>query len=573
MTGAIAFATDFAIVIVAATLLAALARRLRQPTIVAYILTGLIVGPVFLGIVTEDQLIEVLAELGLGFLLFVLGIEMRLDRIREILRPVINIAVGQTILQTALAFLIALALGFAWNEVIVIALATVFGATPVIVKVLADKDELDSLPGRIDIGVLIVQDIYLVIILALVAAGVPEGIGDALSTVGRVLALMVLIGVAAYLSYRFLLPPLLHGTTRDHEALFVAAVAWAFLFIYVAESFQLTVEVGAFLAGLSIAQLPYSTEIKERIRPVTDFFLVIFFASIGLQLELDQLLAHWELALIAAAVLMVGNFLIMLYLIDREGFSNETSFLGSINMVQVSEFSLVVGTLAVGQEMIGEDVLGFLALMAVVTMSISTYIILFNQRLYGPAEPYIRRLLREGEDVDLEGHSDHALIVGYRSFADPVVDTLHETFGEVVVVDRNVRQLEMLAEEGEVSTIYGDVTHSDVRDEAGVEDAAFVLCTEVAPSLNQQLLDETDDDAIFFGATQTAKGARTLYEAGASYVVIRDLLAAEALTDLVDSSLETGVDFVDRLSEPLSKLGRAELTHETASAADKGGED
>ena len=572
MTGEIAFATDFAIVIVAATVLAALARRLRQPTIVAYILTGLIVGPVFLGIVTEDQLIEVLAELGLGFLLFVLGIEMRLDRIREILRPVINIAVGQTILQTALAFLIALALGFAWNEVIVIALATVFGATPVIVKVLADKDELDSLPGRIDIGVLIVQDIYLVIILALVAAGVPEGIGDALSTVGRVLALMVLIGVAAYLSYRFLLPPLLHGTTRDHEALFVAAVGWAFLFIYVAESFQLTVEVGAFLAGLSVAQLPYSTEIKERIRPVTDFFLVIFFASIGLQLELDQLLAHWELALIAAAVLMVGNFLIMLYLIDREGFSHETSFLGSINMVQVSEFSLVVGTLAVGQEMIGEDILGFLALMAIVTMSVSTYIILFNHRLYGPAEPYLRKLLSGGEDIDLESHSDHALVVGYRSFVGPVLDQLDAAFGDVVVVDQNVRQLEILADKTDVSTVYGDIAHSDIREEAGVEDASFILCVETDPSLNRQLLEDCTAQATFFGAARTAEGARSLYEAGASYVVIRDLLAAESITDFVDAYLQQGHSVVDRLSEPLPTLGRRE-TQRGTTGSDTGGDD
>jgi len=170
MVDAVTIAADFALIIVTAVTLSYIARLTGQPAIVAYIFTGLVLGPVFLDVVTEQGLIELMAELGLGFLLFLLGLKMRIDDIREILRPIINIAIWQTILQTALAFAIAYVLGFTLVQTTIIALATVFGATPIIVKLLGDKDELTSLPGKIDVGVLILQDIYLVVLLAVLGA-------------------------------------------------------------------------------------------------------------------------------------------------------------------------------------------------------------------------------------------------------------------------------------------------------------------------------------------------------------------------------------------------------------------
>ncbi|MCH7662007.1 MAG: cation:proton antiporter, partial [Euryarchaeota archaeon] len=190
MVEQIALATDFAIIIVAATAIGFLAKRTGQPTIIAYILTGLLLGPVFLDIVTEEGLVELMAELGLGFLLFLLGIKMRFDDIRNILRPIVNIAVWQTVLQTALAFAVAYVLGFSLIETIIIALATVFGATPIIVKILTDKDEITALPGKIDVGVLIVQDIYLVFILAMLSAGGLTSVTDIGLTLATITVMM-----------------------------------------------------------------------------------------------------------------------------------------------------------------------------------------------------------------------------------------------------------------------------------------------------------------------------------------------------------------------------------------------
>jgi Kef-type K+ transport system membrane component KefB len=556
--GGIALATDFAIVVVVATVLAILARKTKQPTIVAYLLTGILVGPVMLGLVTEDELIEVMAELGLGFLLFLLGIEMSFERIKDILRSIVNISIGQTILQTALAFAVAYALGFREMDVIVIALATVFGATPVIVKLLNDKDELKTLPGRIDVGVLVVQDIYLVTVLALVGAGLAGPPAELAIDIGRILGLMVLLGVVAYLSYRYLLPRLLRSAARNEHVLFTTGIAWAFVFILAGELFELGPEVGGFLAGLSLAQLPYSTEIRERMSPVTDFFIVVFFASIGLQLTADDLLAYWQEAVIASVVMMIGNFLIMFYLIDREQFTPETSFIGSINMTQVSEFSLVVGALAVTQELIAEDVLGYLGLMALLTMTASTYIIIYNYRIYEWAEPYLSRFeSEEKEDMELDVHEGHAVIVGYDRIVRESLSTIREEFDEVVVVDRSPDQVDEL-QEADFEYIYGDFKHGDVRQEADVENAAFVLSMARQPEVNKHLLSEVGDDAVTFVAAEHPEDASDLYEHGADYVILRHVLSGEMLGEHVADYLGDEEAFERRIRDTVDRLDGGE---------------
>lgn len=534
--GDFTLAADFAIVIVVATLVGLLARQFGQPTIVAYIITGVLLGPVALDIVTDEGLIDDMAELGLGFLLFLLGLKMRLEDIREILRPITNIAIGQTILQTALALLVAVLLGFATQEILVIALATVFGATPIIVKVLTDKDEISSLPGKIDVGVLIVQDIYLVVVLALFGADQLGNLSEIASTLAVIFVMMSFIGIFSIASSRYLLPRLFKRIADNKDVFLIVAVAWVFLFIAIAELFDLSVEVGAFLAGISLAQLPYSKELQDRITPITDFFILVFFASIGLQIEsLGSLLAYWQEAIIASVVLMIGNFWIMFYLIDREGFSVETSFLGSINMVQVSEFSLVVGALAFQQEYIGADVLGYLTLMALLTMTVSTYVILHNHTIYERVEPWFQRIASDnGTDKELSEYGDHVVAIGYDEVTKRALPVLNEEFDTVVVIDRDTEHSSELQKQDQYEHIFGDFKHKEVRKAANLKNANFVLSSSVEREVNEILLSETSDETIVFTEAENAEDAHRLYEAGAAYVVITSHLTADQLSDYLE---------------------------------------
>ncbi len=531
----VALATDFAIIIVAATIIGLVGRQLGQPTIVAYILTGVILGPVVFDIVTEDGLVEIMAELGLGFLLFLLGLKMRFDDIRRILTPITNIAVGQTVLQTALAFVVAWGLGFATQEILVIALATVFGATPIIVKVLTDKNEITALPGKIDVGVLIIQDIYLVVVLALFSADDLSDPSTIATTLAVIFVMMGFIAVFSIVSSRYILPGLFHRIADNKDVFLIVAIAWAFLFIAIAEGFDLSVEVGAFLAGISLAQLPYSTELEDRITPITDFFILVFFASIGLQIEsFASLTAFWLEAVIASIVLMIGNFWIMFYLIDREGFSVETSFLGSINMVQVSEFSLVVGALALTQGFIGPDILGYLTLMALLTMTASTYIIMYNHAIYERLEPWFRRFESDdGIDKSIQTYEDHAVAIGYDGITESALPVLEDRYGDAVVIDRQTDHIGELKDEGRYDHIFGDFRHTEVRKASGLKRAAFVLSSTVQREINEALLDEVRDDAIVFVEADNDEDARALYEMGATYVILENQLSSEQLSEYV----------------------------------------
>ena len=554
----VALAADFALIIVAATAIGLVGRQLGQPTIVAYILTGVVLGPVVLDVVTEEGLVEIMAELGLGFLLFLLGLKMRFDDIREILAPISNIAIGQTVLQTALAFLVAWALGFGTVEILVIALATVFGATPVIVKILTDKDEITALPGKIDVGVLIVQDIYLVVVLALFSADDLGDAGTIATTLGVIFVMMGFIAVFSIISSRYILPGLFRRIADNKDVFLIVAIAWAFLFIAIAEGFDLSVEVGAFLAGISLAQLPYSKELEDRITPITDFFILVFFASIGLQIEgFDSLTAFWVEAVIASVVLMVGNFWIMFYLIDREGFSVETSFLGSINMVQVSEFSLVVGALALSQELIGPDVLGYLTLMALLTMTASTYIIMYNHAIYERVEPWFRRFESDdGIDESIRTYEDHAVVIGYDEITEAALPLLEERYGDVVVVDRKTDHIGELREQDRYDHAFGDFRHNEVRKASGLKKAKFVLSSTVQREVNEALINEVHEDAIIFVEAERIGDARALYDMGADYVIIDTYMSSEQLSEFLRLYFTDRGAFTEAIEGDIERIHR-----------------
>ncbi|TYT61126.1 cation:proton antiporter [Natrialba swarupiae] len=565
--GGIALATDFALLIVAATILSYVARLLNQPTIVAYVLTGVVVGPIGLGIVAEDQLIEIVAELGLGFLLFLLGIEMRFEDIREIVRPVGAIAVGQAVLQAIASTAVALVLGFTLFQSLMIALATTFGATPIIVKVLGDKDDLKTLYGKVDVGILIFQDIYLVMALAILAVGTVDGVSEIAVSIGRVFFLMGVIGVVAYLASRYFLPALLRASAANKGTLFTVGIAWAFLFIFAAESLELSVEIGAFLAGLALAQLPYSTELKERMRPATNFFIAVFFASIALQMEVDQLLAYWWQAIVAAVLLIVINFFIVFGLFYSQRFDVETSFLGTVSMLQVSEFSLVLGALAVDQGFIEEGILGFLSLMALITMPISTYYVLYNRRIFRYVRPCLERLEREDTlEAQPVEYENHAVIVGYSRLTGELADVLRASVDEVVFVEDRAEYVDELAEADD-GFIFGNARHGDVRQEANVSGADVVVSAAERVDVNRRLVEDAPE-AVSVVAARTEDDAALLADSGADYVVVgRGLVGAELL-----ALLETLDDpqVFDRRIEELNDRARDGVPRRTDSASRDG---
>ncbi len=550
----IALGTDFAVIIVVATVLGLAAHRLKQPSIIAYIIAGLILGPAALQVVSPSEVTETMAELGLAFLLFLLGIKMRIEDIRHILKPIVKISIPQMTLVALTGGGAAYLLEFTFVESVIIGLAVMYSSTAVVVKMLTDKNEATSLPGKIDVGVLLVQDIVVVILLALLAAGVPETATEVAVNLATILFFIGVIGIVAVASSRYVLPELFRRIANDKNVFFVISIGWAFLFVLVSIELELSIEMGAFLAGIAIAQLPYSKELQDRVAPLTDLFMLIFFASVGLQLDASDLFEYWWQAIVAASVLMPAKFVVFFYLIDWQEFDLETTFIGSVNMVQVSEFGLVVGTAAVAGGFIEDAVLGFLTVVALVTMSISVYFVQYNHELYAKVRPYLSRWESEGgREKNGKEYRDHAVVIGFDEITRGTLSILKERYGDVVVIDRTVGHIEAL-EDTEYDTVYGDFRHEKVRKEAGLEYADFVLSSSVEVDINKALLGAVDDEAIVFVEAEWAEEAYSMYNAGADYVVMSAHIAGERLAGYLESYFKDRERFDEAVDADLRVL-------------------
>ncbi|TYT61315.1 cation:proton antiporter [Natrialba swarupiae] len=565
MVTEVALTADFAIIILSATLAGFVAKRTGQPTIIAYILAGVVIGPAVLGIVEVSELTELLSELGLALLLFLLGIKMRLDEIKHILSPIVKISIPQMAAVFAAGMGVALALPpFGLLESFIIGLAVMYSSTAVVIKMLNDKDEATSLHGKIDVGVLLVQDVVVVIILAVLAAGRPDDLAEVATTLGVVLVLVALITVAAVAASQSVLPVVFRRIADNKEVFFLVALSWAFLFVFVSDNINLflaplgieaylSIEMGAFMAGLAIAQLPYSKELQDRVNPLTDLFVMVFFVSVALDLQAAQLLAHWQEAIVAALVLMPVKFLVFFYLLDWQGFDHETTFLGSINMIQVSEFGIIVAAVAFEGGFIPAEVLGFMTLLAIFTMAVSVYFVEFNHALFERFEPTINRWTGAGAfEGGKREYRDHVVVVGYDEVTKNALPLLADRYEDVVVIDRTVSHVDTL-EEGGYDVIFGDARNATIRKDAAVKRADFVLSSSVDPAVNEALLRDVDDATVFVEAKRI-EHARTLYDSGAHCVIMTPYLAADRLAEYLRAYLEDEDALVEAIDTDVELL-------------------
>ena len=567
MVTEVALTTDLAIILLSATVAGFLARQTGQPTIIAYIVTGVVLGPAALGIVEVTELTETLSELGLAFLLFLLGIKMRIEEISHVLAPIVKISIPQMVLVAIAGAGVSLALGFGPLEALIIGLAVMYSSTAVVIKMLTDKDEATSLHGKIDVGVLLVQDIVVVILLAVLAAGRPDDIGEVATTLAVVLVLVALLTVAAIGASKYVLPPVFRRVADNKDVFFLVALSWAFLFVFVSDEINLflaplgleaylSIEMGAFLAGLAIAQLPYSNELKDRVNPLTDLFVMVFFVSVALTLSVDELLFYAEEAVIAAVVLMVAKFLIFFFLINWQGFSLETTFLGSIGMIQISEFGIIVGVAAWQGDFIEVEVLGFLTLLAILTMFVSVYFIEFNHQLFARAKPVLSRWdTGDGFQTGQKEYKDHAVVVGYDELTRNALALLAEQYEDVVVVDRRTDHIETLEESG-YETIYGDFRNATVRKEAALKKAELVLSSSVQTEVNKALLREVRDDATVFVEARRADDAQKLYDRGAHCVIVGTEFAADRFAEYLEAYLDNREVFDQAVEADIQLLER-----------------
>jgi Kef-type K+ transport system membrane component KefB len=453
---------ELAALLVIAAVVAALAVRLRQPVLIAYIAVGIGVGPAGLDLVKSHDQISVLAEVGVAVLLFVVGLKLDLTRVRDIGTVALATGLGQLAFTIVFGFLIILALGKGVVEALYVAVALTFSSTIIIVKLLSDKGELDALHGRIAIGFLIVQDIAVVLAMMAMSALGSGSDAPALEVAASLLGRVVGAAVLMYVMMRYVLPVVLQSVARSQELLLIFAIAWGTGLAALGEWVGFSQEAGAFLAGFSLASTGYREAISARLTGIRDFLLLFFFVDLGAELDFSTLGGEIGSAAILSVFVLVGNPLIVMAIMGVMGYRKRTGFLAGLTVAQISEFSIVFVAMGIGLGHVGVQALGLTTLVGVITITLSTYMILYSQPLYRFLEPLLGVFERRRPHRELiaEHHAGQAeevdvLILGLGRYGLRLARRLRDADLRVLGVDCDPDLLQRLAAEN-LPACFGD---------------------------------------------------------------------------------------------------------------------
>jgi len=484
--------SQIALILVVAAVVGFLANLLRQPLIVAYMFVGILLGPAFLGLVSAGEEIELLAKFGIAILLFLVGLKLDVGLIRLTGFVALATGIAQVAVTLGIGFLIVLAWGFDWIPALYVALALAFSSTIIIIKVLSDKRELDQLHGQIAVGVLIVQDILVIVAMVVIASvGSPDGSGASNSLVATLLGSVGFLGVVALLA-RFVIPQLLSVIARSQELTLLFGVGWAMSLAATSQFLGLSMEIGAFVAGVALASTPYRESLSARMVSLRDIMILFFFIELGTSLSFEDAGSQIGLAVVLSAFVLVVKPLVVMVIMGALGYRSQVSFKSGFALAQISEFSLILIALGYSLGQVGSEVMSLVTLVAIITITLSTYFILYSDRIYQWMSPVLRRfdksasqdLMRE----ESQAHPIDAIVIGAGRLGSSVVAGLRERGGRLLVVDQDPRALRAM-EGDSVETLFGDISDPDFSGSLPLNIADAVICTVHDRSTNLVLLE------------------------------------------------------------------------------------
>jgi Kef-type K+ transport system membrane component KefB len=430
------FATT-ALVLAVAAVVAFLAQRARQPLIVAFIGVGVLVGPSALNWVSDAEPLELFAEIGIAVLLFLVGLKLDVKLVRTTGKVALTTGLGQVFFTSGVGFVLAFVLGMSATVALYVAVALTFSSTIIIVKLLSDKRELDKLHGRIALGFLIVQDIVVVIAMIVLSSFGGDRDGNVLTQVGLVIVTGAALLAGMWVIMTWLLPRVLTQVAASQELLIVCAVAWAVAVAALSDWLGFSVEVGAFLAGFALASTPYRESIASSLSGLRDFLLLFFFIELGAQLDFSAIGAQIPAAVVLSLFVLIGNPIIVLVIMGIMRFPRRVSFLAGLAVAQISEFSLILITLAREIGHVDNDAVGLVTLVGLITIGTSTYMIIYSHQLFDRLSPLLRIFERKRliSDADPEPEHVDVMVFGYGRFGRHLVQQLARAGHRVMVID------------------------------------------------------------------------------------------------------------------------------------------
>lgn len=544
---------DIGLVFVFAALVAFIARLIKQPLIPAYIIAGLILGPIGLSIIHDTTIIKSISEIGIIFLLFIVGMEMDLKSLRNIGWTTLIVGSVQVVLTFLLGYFTALNfLGFDGLNSIYAGLVLAFSSTMIVVKLLSDENELNTLHGRIIVGVLFLQDIFVILALTILMGTSTFSFELVYPIILKFLGLLLI----AFLLNRFVVKKVFGFAAKSQELLFLLSLAICFLFVFLAYLFGFSISIGAFIAGITIASLPYNLNIVAKISSLKDFFSVVFFVGLGLQLGI----VNFDLVFIPLLAFLLITFLfkplIILILLSILGYDKRIAFTSAISLAQLSEFSLI---LVMYLSNVNEVLFTTTILAAVISIGLTAYLIKYELELFLKIAP-LMRLFERMSLIKRNGRKElnekkQVILFGYHRLGQVLLKKLILLKKNALVIDYNPEAIHKLREK-KISAVYGDMANQELLNEINFDSVKIIIST--VPKLNDTImmldyLKARNINAQTFVTANDLDDALTLYKNGTNYVILPHLMSGEGVSLMLGR-------FIDN-KKMLVKLRKEHINH------------
>ena len=535
---------QISLIILAATFVSVIVRLLKQPLIVGYVLTGLLLSRFLVFYPQAEYTMEAFSQMGIAILLFIVGLHLSPKEVKNFGFSVLRVGLAQILFTGLFAYFLSQLVGLSLIPSIYISVALTFSSTIVVLKLVSDKKELEKLYGRLVIGILLLQDIVAALAIIVASAFSVEGVNALTFVLPFVLGVAVTT-VLAFVSIK-LLPKFASFFAKSQELLFLFSLGWGFGIAILFEQLGLSMEIGALIAGVLLSMSPYATEISSRLRPLRDFFVVMFFVLIGTQVEISSISQiYLPLIVFGIFILVVKPLLILAFLGHLGGYKKKTSFMGAISLAQISEFSLILGLLGLKVGHIDSNIVSLLTLLLVISIVASTYLVIFGDKLYLRLNKYLKffeRKRRPQKEFDLISSYDVVLFGCARAGYD-FIESFKYLKQKFLCIDFDPEMVDTLTKSN-INCRYGDAEDGEFLDEINITGAKMVISTIPDFEANMFLLNKirnVEERVIAVMFASDVKHALSLYENSADYVIIPHFIGGRLI-----SKMAKDVNFDDR---------------------------
>ncbi|MAG78846.1 sodium:proton exchanger [Candidatus Pacearchaeota archaeon] len=525
------------LIIVIAVGVSAVMKLLKQPLIIGYIFTGIIVGPLFFNLIgTENEIMSTFAKVGVALLLFTVGLHLNPKIIKEVGKVSLITGIGQVIFTSVIGFLIAISLGFSTTASIYIAVALTFSSTIIITKFLTDKGDINSVYGKISIGFLIIQDIIAVFVLMFISSVTTGdgGISNILITFFKgIIVTLIFFGLSA-----LFIPTITKRVAKSQEFLFLFSIAWCLALASLYHYLNFSLEIGALFAGVALSISPYSSEISSKLKPLRDFFIVMFFIIIGSQMIIGDISQNIVPIIIFSLFILLGNPLIVMILMGVLGYTKRNSFMAGLTVAQISEFSIILVTLGLSVGHLNQDILSLVTMVGLITIAGSTYMINYSNKIYFLISDYLGIFEKKGaieKKKKIEKYG--AILFGYNRIGFGILNSFKRIKKNYLVVDFNPNTISDLTKVG-IPCLYGDAYDTELLEELQLDKTPLVISTIPDFETNILLIETIrakNPKAIIIVRSSQIKDAFEFYKKGASYVLTPHFLGGEYLAKMVNN--------------------------------------